>query len=82
MTQSPSPKTKTTNKPRSAAILLLRTAGDTTWRMFVPTIGLTVLGVAADNYFGSKPWGTTVGIIVGSALATFLIRAQLKKTSL
>lgn len=64
---------------KSTVVLLLNTIGDTTWRMFVPTIGFTILGVIADNSFKTKPWMTIAGIIVGVVLATLLIRRQLKK---
>lgn len=64
---------------RSTAILLFSTLVDTTWRLFVPTIGLTLIGVAADNYWDTKPWITVIGIIVGTVLAFGLILQQLKK---
>lgn len=51
--------------------------GDTTWRMFVPTIGLTVLGLVVDNHYPTKPWATVVGIVFGAALAAWLVRRQL-----
>jgi hypothetical protein len=62
----------------STVVLLLGTIGDTTWRMFVPTIGLTVLGVYGDNTLATKPWLTIAGIIIGTALAIVLIRNQLR----
>lgn len=63
----------------STVVLLLGTIGDTTWRMFVPTIGMTLVGVAADNTFGTKPWLTVAGIMFGTALAALLVRRQLQK---
>ena len=63
----------------STVILLLSTIGDTTWRMFVPTIGLTVLGVYIDKSINTLPWCTLAGIAVGSVIAGMLIRRQLKK---
>lgn len=64
---------------RSTVILLLSTIGDTTWRMFVPTIGFTILGVIADRQLGTKPWMTTLGIIIGVIVAGLLVRRQLQK---
>jgi len=64
---------------RSSAILLLATMADTTWRMFVPTIGLFVLGLLADKQFATTPWLMIVGLLVGVALTTLLIRRQFQK---
>lgn len=45
--KAPSNKPDETPAPPSLSTvtLLLRTIGDTTWRMFIPTIGMTILGV-------------------------------------
>jgi hypothetical protein len=72
---------KPTPPERSTVILLLGTIGDTTWRMFVPTIGLTVLGLLADKQFGTTPWIMTLGIILGALLAAALVRRQIKKVN-
>jgi hypothetical protein len=63
----------------STVILLLGTIGDTTWRMFVPVIGLTVLGLLADKRFHTTPWIMTIGIITGAYFAYILVRRQIKK---
>jgi hypothetical protein len=63
----------------STVVLLLGTIGDTTWRMFVPTIGLTVLGLLADKQLHTMPWMMIVGIVTGSLLAYLLVRRQIKK---
>lgn len=63
----------------STVILLLGIAADTTWRMFVPVLGLTALGVWGDRSFGTKPWLTVVGLAIGTAIAALLVRNQLKK---
>ncbi len=78
MTQSPSLKTKTTNQPHPAAILLLLTILDTMWRAFVPTIGGTILGVYLDNWLNKAPFFTTSMIIVGFATSAVLIAVQLR----
>jgi hypothetical protein len=72
---------KPTPPERSTVILLLGTIGDTTWRMFIPTIGLTVLGLLADKQFGTTPWIMTLGIILGALLAAALVRRQIKKVN-
>lgn len=56
--------------------VLLSTIGDTTWRMFVPSVGLTLLGVWADGEFGTKPWLMVLGIILGFFGAFLLVKKQ------
>lgn len=70
--------TTTTPPSSSTVVLLLATIGDTTWRMFAPTIGLTVVGVYGDNLFATKPWLTVTGIILGTIGAALLIRSQFR----
>jgi hypothetical protein len=72
---------KPTPPEKSTVILLLGTIGDTTWRMFIPTIGLTVLGLLADKQFHTTPWIMVVGIILGTLLAAALVRRQIKKVN-
>lgn len=62
----------------STVILLLATLGDTTWRMFVPTIGLMLLGLWIDTQLNTKFWLTILGILIGSIIAGLLIRNQLR----
>lgn len=71
--------TTPTPPPQSTVVLLLGTIADTTWRMFIPTIGLTLLGVLGDNTYRTTPWLTTSGIILGVALASVLVIRQIKK---
>ena len=63
----------------STVILLLTTIGDTTWRMFVPTIGLTILGLLADKWLQTTPWVMIFGIVAGSYLAYLLVKNQIKR---
>ncbi len=78
MQKSPNARHKTTIQPRSAAILLMMTVLDTTWRAFVPTIGGTFIGVGLDKLFGLAPWMTIVMIIVGFAVSALLIMLQIR----
>ena len=57
--------------------MVMGTIGDTTWRMFVPSVGLTLLGVWADARFGTKPWLMFIGIVAGFAGAALLVRRQM-----
>ena len=57
--------------------VILGTIGDTTWRMFVPSIGCTLLGVWADQHFGTSPWLMIAGIVLGFSGAFLLVKKQL-----
>lgn len=70
---------KTTPPEQSPVILLLGTMGDTTWRMFVPTIGLTILGLLADKWLHTTPWIMIAGIVLGALGAFVLVRRQIKE---
>lgn len=61
----------------STPFLLVGTIADTTWRMFVPAIGFTMLGVKLDEQYGTKPWLMFAGIIVGSVMAFLLVKKQI-----
>ncbi len=65
--------------PRSAnaTSAVLISLADTTWRMFVPTIGLLLIGRYADSQFDTKPFGMIIGIVVGAVFAWLLVRKQL-----
>lgn len=73
-------KPEATEEPTtSPVILLLGAFGDTTWRMFVPTIGFMTAGFYADKEYGTFPWLFIAGLIVGSVIAGYLIKQQLSK---
>lgn len=80
MKVSPNHSDDTPTPPaKSTVVLLLGSIADTTWRMFVPSIGMTLLGVAADSSFNTKPWLTLLGIALGVAVTLVLVRNQFKK---
>ena len=56
---------------------ILGTIGDTTWRMFVPSIGFTLLGVWLDGMLSTKPWLMFGGIVLGLGLAVLLVKRQI-----
>lgn len=72
---------KHTPPATSTVILLLGTIGDTTWRMFVPTIGLMVAGLLADKRLHTTPWIMVVGMVLGTYLAYVLVRRQIKRVT-
>lgn len=59
---------------------LAKDVADLTWRMFVPSIAGTVLGVLGDRAFGTKPWLTLTGVIFGFAVVVFLVWQQIRNT--
>lgn len=68
---------KTPPGPRSTVVLM--TMADTTWRMFVPSIGCTFLGMWCDSTFGTSPWLLFAGVVLGFILAALAVRQQYKK---
>lgn len=50
---------------------------DTTWRIVVPVLLLTILGIVADRHFGTAPWITLPAVVVGFVLAGLLVKKQL-----
>lgn len=57
---------------------LLLSMADTTWRMFVPAVIFVGLGLWADLSWGTKPWLTVLGAVIGLAAGIMLIRQQLR----
>lgn len=64
---------------RSTVILLLADIADTTWRMFVPTLMLTALGLWADNKYNTGPWLSLAGVLTGCVIAALLVKKQFKR---
>lgn len=65
--------------PKYSTVILMMTIADTTWRVFIPSVGLTIVGLLLDKHFGTKPWLMIIGIVLGVSLAVWLVRQQLKK---
>ena len=61
------------------AQILLGTIGDTTWRMFVPTVGLLLVGNVLDNQWHTKPWLLLAGVAIGGCISALLVKQQLAK---
>lgn len=62
-----------------AMMILARTMIGTMWRMFLPTIGLTLLGLWLDNVSGMKMRWLLVGIISGAIISVILVALQIAK---
>ena len=67
------------SKTDNSATLLMKTMMGTTWRVFSPTIGLTLLGLWLDNVINMKPWLTFGGIAIGVIVAAVLVWLQVAK---
>lgn len=63
----------------SAVVLLLKDIGDTTWRMFLPTIGLAGIGYLVDERLSTTPWLFLLGFAIGCLITGLLIKNQLRK---
>ena len=50
---------------------------DVTWRIAVPVVMLTLVGIWLDKTLGSKPWLTLLGALIGFVIAGFLIKRLL-----
>ena len=62
-----------------AMMILARTMIGTMWRMFLPTIGLTLLGLWLDNVSGMKMRWIIAGIISGAIISVILVVLQIAK---
>ena len=62
-----------------AMMILARTMIGTMWRMFLPTIGLTLLGLWLDNVSGTKMRWLLAGIISGAIISVTLVALQIAK---
>lgn len=62
-----------------AMMILARTMIGTMWRMFLPTIGLTLLGLWLDNVSGMKMRWSLAGIISGAIISVILVALQIAK---
>ena len=62
-----------------AMMILARTMIGTMWRMFLPTIGLTLLGLWLDNVSGMKMRWLLAGIVSGAIISVILVALQIAK---
>lgn len=52
---------------------------DTAWRMFLPIVGATIVGLLLDKQLHTTPWVMIVLMIGGVVLAGLLVRRQLQR---
>jgi F0F1-type ATP synthase assembly protein I len=51
---------------------------DTTWRVAVPILVLSYIGIHLDKHFHTNPLYSLIGLFLALALATFLVYIQIK----
>lgn len=51
---------------------------DTTWRIAVPAVLFTFLGIFVDLRLGTKPWLTLLAVLCGFGVAALLVKRQLE----
>lgn len=68
---------KSPSGPKPTVVFM--TIADTTWRMFVPSIGFTLLGMWLDSEWGTTPWLMFIGIIIGLVIAALAVWLQYKR---
>jgi predicted small integral membrane protein len=61
------------------ALIMFGTLANTTWRLFLPTIGGTVLGIWADKTWDTVPLCTIIGVSLGTIGSIMLIYMQLRQ---
>lgn len=59
-------------------MLLVVTALDTTWRIFVPILGGVFLGIGIDAWLQVAPVAMLAGLVVGIIITVLLIIRQLR----
>lgn len=68
-------------KTPSPAYIVQSTLLDTTWRMFVPIVTLSVLGIVIDTAFALRPWCMLGGMAIAVVITAYLIARQIKQVS-
>lgn len=76
--KSPNPEQPTVTSRGTGSILLV-TMADVTWRMFVPSVGMLLLGRWVDTKAGTKPWFMLIGAVLGGFFAALLVKRQLDR---
>lgn len=64
---------------KEAQQTVLLTIADTTWRMFIPSVGFMLFGIFLDQKFNTTPWIMMVCVLIGFWFACILVKKQLKR---
>lgn len=83
MDTEPNSQDTSTERPtkQNTLLMLFGDIADTTWRMFVPIVGLAAVGLYLDMSIGTSPAFTLGLTIVGTAIAAMLVKKQIKRIS-
>jgi len=79
VTDKPDKQTDSTVSAQQVVSMVWATFGDTTWRLFVPSVGGCILGVWADNSWGTTPLMIIIGTALGISCAIWLVVLQYRK---
>lgn len=71
-------KSGKSDQPSSPKKFIIGTIGDTTWRMFTPTLLGIIGGYYLDEHFGTAPWILLGGVLFGAIMAGLLVWRQLQ----
>lgn len=73
----------TTGAPHagSGAGGVLASLADTTWRVAVPTVLFSGLGIALDNTLDTMPLCTLIGLVIGLVAAGALVWQQIQNVT-
>lgn len=67
------------NDAKSESLMIVfGTVASTSWRMFVPVLGLTLVGYVLDKALSTLPILVFVGLGLGIVIATLLVVLQYK----
>src|ERR1700754_2711043 len=76
-TQTRTDRPDTASKSSGRQLRVGRELADTTWRISVPVLLFAGAGIVADRSWGSKPWLTLLGTLIGFGCAALLVKRQL-----
>lgn len=84
MNQSPDSKPPTPDdgvaNTKAPKLRVGREIADTTWRMTVPVVIFTFIGIFLDLRLDTTPWVTFLGVIIGFYFAIILVKQQIKRS--
>jgi len=79
--RTPTPPLASDDAKSDSLMLVFGTIASTSWRMFVPVIGLTLVGYLLDKAFATLPILVFVGLGLGLVIATLLVILQYKEAT-
>lgn len=79
--RTPTPPLANDDAKSDSLMLVFGTIASTSWRMFVPVIGLTLVGYLLDKAFATRPILVFVGLGLGLVIATLLVILQYKEAT-